>query len=234
MKKRFLAICIAVAFLYSLAVGFCVKALYAPRTVAATDGVIRIVLDAGHGGVDGGVVGKTTGLKESDVNLSIVYELKSALEGFGFVVDLTRRTEGGLYGAATKGFKKRDMQKRKELIEESDPDLVISIHQNFYPSKRSRGGQVFFRKDNKEGEKLALALQKKLNALYALEKVSGRKVASGDFFMLQCADCPSVLVECGFLSSPADEALLNREVWRKRLAEFLAEGVLGYFAETTA
>jgi N-acetylmuramoyl-L-alanine amidase len=212
-----------------------VRTLAAPKTVGAFSAQeLCVVLDAGHGGVDGGVVGRKTGLKESDVNLSIVYRLKEGLEEVGFAVTLTRKTEAGLYDAATKGFKKRDMQKRKEIIAETDPALVISIHQNFYPSKNTRGAQVFFNKKNEGGEKLALGLQKRLNALYAESGANGRVAASGEFFMLQCADCPSVIVECGFLSSPADEALLTDEVWQKKLAETLGGGVLGYFADLTA
>ncbi len=226
--------CIAVAVIFTAAVGLCVKTLLAPRAVTALESEMRIVLDAGHGGIDGGVVGRTTGKKESDLNLAIVYKLKDVLEDMGFSVVLTRKTEGGLYGTSAKGFKKRDMQKRKELIEEADPAMLISIHQNFYPSKNTRGAQVFFNKKNEGGEKLALGLQKRLNVLYAESGANGRVAASGEFFMLQCADCPSVIVECGFLSSPADEALLTDEVWQKKLAETLGGGVLGYFADLTA
>ena len=229
-----LAICIAVAVFFSAAVGLCVQVLAAPRAVNAMDQSLRIVLDAGHGGIDGGVVGKSTGVKESDLNLSIVYKLKNVLEDMGFEVVLTRKTAAGLYDAATKGFKKRDMQKRKEIIQDVDPALVISIHQNFYPSKNTRGGQVFYRKESEGGAKFALEIQKKLNALHVDSGGRARVAAAGEFFMLQCADCPSVIVECGFLSNAADEALLTNEGWQKRLAETVGGSVLAYFSEATA
>ena len=92
---------------FSAAVGLCVSVLNAPRAVAAMNDALRIVLDAGHGGVDGGVVGRDTGVKESDLNLAITYKLKTALEDMGFEVFLTRKTEAGLYGTTAKGFKKR-------------------------------------------------------------------------------------------------------------------------------
>ena len=234
MKKVFFAISMAVTVGFVAAVGLCVRELNKPQAVAAFEDSMRIVLDAGHGGIDGGVVGKKTGIKESDLNLTITYKLKTELEDMGFEVVLTRKTEAGLYGTAAKGFKKRDMQKRKEMIQEVDPAMVISIHQNFYPSKNTRGGQVFYSKEKAGSQKLALGLQKKINSLYTEEGVKGRSAASGDFFMLECADCPSVIVECGFLSSEKDEALLTDEGWQKKLAETLASGVLAYFADSSA
>ena len=104
-------------------------------------------------------------IKESDLNLSIVYQLKSSLEEMGFRVELTRKTEAGLYGTTAKGFKKRDMQRRKEIIEEVSPSLLISIHQNYYPARGTRGGQVLYNREQEGGRALAVGLQKKLNAL---------------------------------------------------------------------
>lgn len=234
MKRIFFAICISVAVIFTAAVGLCVSVLTAPRTVAATDDGLCIVIDAGHGGIDGGVVGKTTGVKESDINLDLAYELKVALEDMGFRVVLTRKTEAGLYGTPTKGFKKRDMQKRKEIVEETDPSMVISLHQNFYPTRNTRGAQVFYVKKNAAGERLAWLLQRGLNTLYAKEGARARNAASGEFFMLQCSDCPSVLVECGFLSNREDERLLTSESWKKALASTIAEGVMSYFSDLSA
>ena len=223
-----------VAIGFMAAVGLCVRALGSASAVSSFDDGLKIVIDAGHGGIDGGVVGRTTGAKESDVNLAITYCLKTALEEMGFEVVLTRKTEAGLYGTTAKGFKKRDMQKRKEIIEEADPAMVISLHQNFYPTKNTRGAQVFYCKENAGSQKLALAFQKKLNALYGEKGARGRNAASAQFFMLECADCPSVLIECGFLSNHEDEMLLTDERWQKRLAETLAGGVMEYFSDITA
>ena len=234
MKKVFFAICISVAVIFTAAVGLCVSVLSAPRGVAATDGTLCIVVDAGHGGIDGGVVGKTTGAKESDINLDLAYELKVALEDMGFRVVLTRKTEAGLYGTTAKGFKKRDMQKRKEIIEETDPSMVISLHQNFYPTRNTRGGQVFYNKGNAAGERLAWIVQQELNTLYGKEGARARNAASADFFMLKCSDCPSVLVECGFLSNREDERLLTSAEWKKALAETMAGGVMAYFSDLSA
>ena len=234
MKRLFCVMAVSVAVFFITAVVLCVGVLASPRTVSAVEDTIRIVLDAGHGGIDGGVTGKETKAKESDINLAITYKLKDALEGLGFEIVLTRKTEGGLYGTATKGFKKRDMQKRREIIEEVKPSMVISLHQNFYPTKNTRGGQVFYDKKNAGGGRLALLLQKEINILYVKEGARARNAASAEFYMLQCSDCPSVLVECGFLSNRQDEALLTSEAWQKTFADTLAAGVMGYFSDFAA
>ena len=217
------------------AVTLCVQALNTPQTVGAFgEENMRIVVDAGHGGADGGVSGKTTGVKESDLNLAIAYRVSDVLTDMGFEITMTRKTEAGLYGTATKGFKKRDMQRRKEIIESVDPMLVLSIHQNRYPARSVRGGQVFYARESERGKALALSVQAELNELYGKEKVKERKATVGDYFILNCADCPSVIVECGFLSNPLDEKLLTTEIWQKKLAESIATGVVNYLSGAVA
>lgn len=235
IRKSMITIGMAVVFAFLTAVALCVRALNTAQSVAAfsNDGM-RIVLDAGHGGIDGGVTGVNTGVKESDLNLAITHRLREILTDMGFEVTLTRKTEAGLYDTTAKGFKKRDMQKRKEIIQKADPALVVSVHQNFYPSKSSRGAQVFYKKSNERSQKFAGVIQDKLNGLYTDEGVKGRKIAAGDYFMLDCANCPSVIVECGFLSNPTDEALLSDGDFQRKIAQAIALGVVSYLSDTTA
>lgn len=231
MKKSYLAVSLAVIFCFMAAVGLCVRALFGAEAVSAFDeGGMRIVVDAGHGGIDGGVVGCETGIKESDLNLSLAYRLQDVLTDMGFEVTMTRKTEAGLYDAATKGFKKRDMQKRREIITAADPSLVISVHQNFYPSKKSRGAQVFYNDKVEGGALFAGAVQTQLNDLYAEKGVKGRKITAGEFYVLECVDRPSIIVECGFLSNPLDEELLRSEQWQEKLAQSIGAGVVAYLA----
>ena len=235
MKRMFFAAVAATFTAFTLAVVLCVQALFLPQAVfSGAEEKMRIVIDAGHGGVDGGVVGKTTGIKESDLNLLIAFALKDALADMGFEVTLTRKTQAGLYDTAAKGFKKRDMQRRKEIIQASDPSFVLSIHQNFYPSRTTRGGQVFYKKSDENGRLFALALQTRLNALYAEENAKARNATAADFFILGCADVPSALIECGFLSSEKDEALLCSSVFREKLAGTIAAGVVDFLENMQA
>ena len=221
--------------MFVTAIALCFRALNRAQPVAAfSNGEMRIVLDAGHGGIDGGVSGVKTGVRESDVNLAITHRLRETLTDMGFEVVLTRKTEAGLYDTTAKGFKKRDMQKRKEIIQTAEPALVVSLHQNFYPSRTSRGAQVFYKRSNERAQKFATSVQEKLNGLYAEEGVKGRKIATGEYFMLDCADCPSIIVECGFLSSPSDETLLCSADFQRKTAQAIALGILSYLSDTSA
>ena len=205
----------------------CSFALSAASAAAVPANAPCIVLDAGHGGVDPGVVGRTTGEKESDVNLKIVQKLQKLFSDAGFCVVLTRKNAGGLYGLPTKGYKRRDMEERRRIIREAEPDFVLSVHQNTFPADTSRrGGQVFFREGSAAGEALAVSIQARLNAL------GGRSVSAlkGDFFLLGCADCPSALVECGFLSNAEEERLLLTDEYQGKIARAGFEGVLSFLS----
>lgn len=205
----------------------CSFALSAASAAAVPANAPCIVLDAGHGGVDPGVVGRTTGEKESDVNLKIVQKLQKLFSDAGFRVVLTRKNAGGLYGLPTKGYKRRDMEERRRIIREAEPDFVLSVHQNTFPADTSRrGGQVFFREGSAAGEALAVSIQARLNAL------GGRSVSAlkGDFFLLECADCPSALVECGFLSNAEEERLLLTDEYQGKIARAVFEGVLSFLS----
>ncbi len=217
----FLSLLLAVILTF----GICFFAL--ARTTAQT-GRLTVVIDAGHGGIDGGVTGIKSGVKESDVNLSISRRLQKEFEEAGFLVVQTRPTEAGLYGAATSGFKKRDMKKRAEVIESNAPALVISIHQNSFPLSTRRGAQVFFRENGENSKTLACAIQTALNEMPECVKKS--EALKGDYFMLNCNEFPAVIVECGFLTNPEDEALLVSEEYQKKLAAAIKKGALAYLS----
>ena len=194
---------------------------------SAHAGERTIVIDAGHGGVDAGVRGKISGEKESDINLSIAKHLKGYLSGAGFNAVMTRTTQGGLYGTSTKGFKMRDMKKRKQVIEESSADMVVSIHQNFCPLPSKRGSHVFFDKTSEAGRLLADSIQHSLNAF---NRADVNTSLAGDYYMLKCTQNPSVIVECGFLSNSEDERLLCTDEYRKNVAYAVFRGIVAYYS----
>ena len=209
--------------------GICFFAL--ARTAAQTQ-KFTVVIDAGHGGIDGGVVGTVSGTKESDINLSISRFLQTEFENAGFQVVQTRPTEAGLYGTIAPGYKKRDMKRRSEIIHETAPALVISVHQNFFSLASRRGAQVFFREDSSSSRTLACSIQKSLNEMP--ETPRKYDALKGDYYMLNCSDYPSVIVECGFLSNPEDEALLVSTAYQKKIASVIASGALSYLASEAA
>ena len=122
-----------------------------------------IVIDAGHGGKDGGAVGKYTGIEEKELNLVYAKTLKRICEEFDFRVVMTRKDDNGLYSPLAKNKKKSEMQKREDIIKKSNPDLLVSIHMNSFPQESCRGAQVFYRQDNEGGRYLAEKIQTSLH-----------------------------------------------------------------------
>ena len=226
-RSRLYLSAFAVILLVLFASGTCVFAL--SRMASGAQRPV-VVLDAGHGGIDAGVTGKT-GVKESDLNLLIVRILQEKFEAAGYETVLTRRSEAGLYGTTAPGHKKRDMAARAAIIQEASPALVLSIHQNYFSDPARRGAQVFYRLDLPSSKALACALQSALNGME--ECVKKTSPVAGDYFILKCSDAPSCIVECGFLSNPEDEQLLLDEGYREKLASAILEGALTYLSAAT-
>mgnify|MGYP001625207265 FL=1 len=220
--KKTIALILGIIICGSIA-GICAGAF--AKTVASPD-MPTIVIDAGHGGIDAGVYGVNTDVKESDINLAIARELRGWFVNAGFNCVMTRNNQSGLYGDTSKGFKKRDMQERKRIIEENSADMVISIHQNTCPLPSRRGGYVFFDGNSQEGRELALSVQEELNALWEMTN----EALVGDYFMLKCTEAPSILVECGFLSNGEDEKLLTDADYRNKIAYAIFKGAIMYLS----
>lgn len=194
------------------------------------DNGITIVLDAGHGGADGGVVGAATGTKESDINLSITKYLKKYLQGGGYNVVLTR-SDGGAVGKGIKYNKKEDMRARREIVESAAPDLVISIHCNSYPLASVCGAQVFYASDSTQGQTAATAVQGYFN-----DVLNGkpRSAAVGDYYILNCSKYTSILCECGFLSNYEEENKLIGASYQEKVAYTIYTAVNSLFNDERA
>lgn len=210
----------------------CIGALSKRPVGDATSTGIKIVLDAGHGGIDGGVTGVKTGVKESELNLLIVKRLEKYLSEAGFSVVLTRSSDAGLYGIATKNLKKKDMEKRKEIINSAVPSLVVSVHLNKFGMSSRRGAQVFYKESSDNSKILANSIQSCFNEMEDAPRQSS--ALTGDYYILNCSEYPSVICECGFLSNPEDEALLITEDYRDKIAYTIFKGVVGYLAQTSS
>ncbi len=208
----------------SSAVGVCLAGI---ESVADDDAYV-VVLDAGHGGVDGGVKGAESGVYEREINLLIVRETEKLLTDNGIKVVLTRENENGLYDIVEEGFKKKDFAARKAVIENADADLVVSIHCNKFPDKSRRGAQCFFEQTSDASVRLAETIQNALNPLNERELSKTYSALKGDYFMLKCSYAPSAIVECGFLSNPEDDRLLNTPSYRTEIARAIADAILAY------
>ncbi len=185
-----------------------------------------VVLDAGHGGIDVGSIGRSTGAYERDINLAVTNKIEGLLRTMNIRVVQTRQTEDGLYGVFASGFKKRDMAERKRIIEDANPNLVVSVHMNFFPDSSAHGSQVFYKPGDETSNALAVNMQKLF--VKNLHK-SRQSCAEGDFFVLTSTRAAGILVEGGYLSNPEDEALLVTDEYQTRLAYQIFCGIVQYF-----
>lgn len=216
---------------FVLAAAFAACAVAVPVAVSPRAERAVVVVDAGHGGADGGVTGVNTGVKESDLNLAMSFLIGGCLEGMGFEVVYTRTGKGGLYDETDRDKKSADMHRRGEIIRASAPSAVLSVHMNIFFERGRRGAQVFFDRNSDGGRALAEGIQTALNEGFNLPD-AGRAFAalSAEKFILQQSAAPSVIVECGFLSNPADEANLLDPDYTVRFAETVADAVHAFLA----
>ncbi len=228
-KKNLIIISVLIVTVLTFIVCFSALSVRAVNEEAPSK--IRVVIDAGHGGVDGGVLGVKTGVKESDLNLKVSFKLEELFLSAGFDVVMTRRSDAGLYGMATKNLKRKDMEKRREVIKKAKPDLVISVHMNKYSVQTRRGAQVFYKNSSEQGKILAKSIQESFNVMP--EASRSCSALTGDYYILNCTEYPSVIVECGFLSNPEDEALLVTESYRENIAYAIFKGAIEYFSQVS-
>ena len=181
-----------------------------------------IYLDAGHGGVDNGAT--VNNVHEKDLNLQIVYKLKETLTSAGATVLLTRKDDNDISNPNALYRKKSDFDNRIKLINNSNADLYISIHQNLYQNKKYSGPQVFYVKDN---QKLAEIIQNALNK-YLNTK---RKVKTiNNTYMYKLLNKKGILIECGFISNDNERYKLKTEEYQLKLSKIITEGIITYYS----
>ncbi len=188
-----------------------------------------VVIDPGHGGVDPGMLGVNNTI-EKEINLSVSYILKEELEARGMKVILTRETDDGLYTENDRNKKIADMKKRCEIITQSNADIVVSIHQNSFSDSDVSGAQVFYYKHSQKGMKLAQCIQDSMKE--KVDSANERKIKPNDsYYMLIHTPCPTVIVECGFITNYEEAELLVSEDYQRKIAGAIAAGVKNYIEE---
>ncbi|EYE87361.1 N-acetylmuramoyl-L-alanine amidase [Fervidicella metallireducens AeB] len=190
-----------------------------------------IIIDAGHGGIDGGAVG-LHGVIEKDINLAIAKKLKAYIELNGDTCIMIREVDEGLYSQSgtIRNKKNEDLKNRKTIIKETEADLFISIHLNSFPQAQYYGAQVFYPKEDEDSKRLAKFVQTEL--VNTLDRNNKRQEKSSDsYYILKDNKIPSLLIECGFLSNPAEERLLADEGYQNKIAWAIYSGIIKYFTE---
>lgn len=179
-----------------------------------------IVLDAGHGGIDGGC-SSAEGVPEKGINLNILLTLRDMFRLYGYEVEVTRDTDRSIHDDGVEGIanqKSSDMDNRLEIFNRYDNAICISIHQNQYTDPKYSGGQIFYSETNSQNKYLAQAIQDKFKEYIQPENDREIKQCGKELFLCYYSKNPTVMAECGFMSNPEEAALLNTEEYQNKVA----------------
>lgn len=188
-----------------------------------------IVIDPGHGGIDGGA--SASDVLEKDLNLSVSLKLRDIINSSGNTAVLTRDTDEVKLGSNGKYVKKVDLGNRLEISDESNADILISIHMNKFTDSQYSGAQVFYSNNSEESKRLGELLQATLkndidNANNRVAKSDERNV-----YILRNSKIPSALIECGFMSNPDELRHLTNPDYQNRLANAINNAISKFFSD---
>ena len=232
MKKRKSLLPLGLVYILTV-IGLLSAALWGSRAVSVLAEQIPVprsvcfVIDAGHGGEDGGAT-SCTGISESGLNLEISLRLNDLFALLGYDTRMIRNSDVSVYtkGETIAQKKASDLKERVRIANETPGAILLSIHQNHFPDSRYSGPQVFF-SDSEESLALATRMQADLTRNLAPESKRQIKPASG-IYLMEHITCPGILIECGFLSNPAEEAKLRDAQYQKKLCAVIATAAIGY------
>ncbi|SHE76627.1 N-acetylmuramoyl-L-alanine amidase [Thermoanaerobacter uzonensis DSM 18761] len=217
----FLLIVSLIVGLYSFKKGYYIAAF---KTVPIMNKVV--VIDAGHGGPDPGKPGRY-GKDEDELNLEIAQKLRELIEESGGIVVMTREDDTLSDSSLSKDLKNR-VVKANEVI----ADVLISIHLNSFSQSKYKGAQVFYQNNSEKGKLLAELIQQELRN--TLDPNNDRMAkSSNSYYLLRNAKMPAVIVECGFMSNPEEEKLLNDENYQYKIAWAIYKGLIHYFQKVS-
>ncbi len=196
----------------------------------------KIIIDPGHGGIDGGAVG-IDGVIEKDINLAISLKLRNLLQIAGYEVIMTRERDESIHDEGVNGIlnqKKSDMRNRLKLIKKNPEAVVLSIHQNKFEKEKYHGAQMFYGVNNSLSREIAESVQKEFATL--LQKDNKREIKKGtkDLFLLYKSENPIILIECGFISNYEECKNLVSEDYQNKVAFVIYSGLVKKLQETGA
>ena len=202
-----------------------------PSNSVVANSNITIVLDAGHGGEDGGAQGN--GLSEKDLNLDITLRVATLLRKQGVNVVLTRDTDVLLYDKNSdyEGKKKyQDVRKRLEIANSCENPVLVSIHMNYFSQTKYSGLQVWYSKNDSRSKILANLIQSNVKSTLQENNTRAIKESTSSIFLLHNATFPAVLIECGFLSNPDEAHALGDANYRQNLANVIFKSIMNYIS----
>lgn len=220
-----LTLCLVSVLVFSLVLSFGYASI--PTVADVVECKNTVIVDAGHGGEDGGTQ-SSAGVLEKDINLAVSLKLGTLLRLMGYSVIYTRTQDKLVYGAdaVTQRQKKvSDIQYRLKLTQTYPDALFLSIHQNYFTQSKYTGAQVFYSKNNPQSEKLADSIQESIRSLLQPENDRQIKPTGKDIYLLYHAALPAVMVECGFMSNPGEALLLSDELYQKKICLAVTAGI---------
>ena len=188
-----------------------------------------IVIDAGHGGEDGGA--EVDGVLEKDINLSIAGKLSEILRLCGCRVTEIRDEDISVYDSDAQTLREKkvsDLKRRVEIANESDNNILVSIHQNKFDNSAYSGAQLFYSSNHNDSRVLAESIRGAITSLLQKDNTRELKPAGSDIYLLDHAEVPAVIVECGFLSNQEERSKLMDDDYQNEMAYAVAMGVLEY------
>lgn len=191
---------------------------------------VTVVVDAGHGGRDGGASADDDGTLEKDLNLAVAKKLKALLETANVRVVMTREDDIELASPDSPHKKLDDLSARVRIAEKETNAILVSIHMNKFPIEKYSGLQVYYSTNHKNSPILAETVQK--GALSSFPEMSVRKTKPArDIYLMEQLQIPAILVECGFLSNYEEKEKLKTEEYQKMLAMRIYASLLSYLSE---
>ncbi len=224
------ALSLTLTILCSVIASQSVTALSAVFGSEARQSLPTVVVDPGHGGEDGGAV-SPNGVRESTINLEISLRTRDLLCFLGLPVTMTRETDVSIYSPEAKTVSEKkvsDLKNRVRIVDETRGAVLVSIHQNMFSESKYRGAQVFYA--DTAGSK---ALAERMQAVFCgdLDPRNHRQIKpSESVYLLKRIRCPAILVECGFLSNPEEERLLQTEGYQKQMASAICAAITQYLS----
>lgn len=191
-----------------------------------------VVIDAGHGGEDPGKVSSYSDLKEKDLNLKIALKVKQLLESEEYKVIMTREEDKLVYSEGTTNIyskRKQDLTRRKEIMDTSGANIVISIHMNGFPETKYYGAQTFYPPNSPESLRLATSIQKSMKEILDKDNKREPQEKKEPIVILTDLKIPTTIVECGFLSNAAEEKMLGTDEYQSKIAVAIKDGIDNYF-----
>ena len=232
-KRRIILFIFGIVFLIFLVTG-CSELIHIKEHIITSAQVSEnlpvIIVDAGHGGEDGGAVAKD-GTVEKNINLSISLKLEGLLRLYGYNVIMTRTDDKLIYDANAQTIREKkisDIRNRMKIINDNPNSILISIHQNHFTEPKYHGTQVFYSKNNFESKTLAQCIQNCVTANIQKENMRDVKKTGTEIYLLYHAKNPAVMVECGFLSNYNELEKLKQENYQMEMAFSIFSGIINY------